>query len=152
MFYWLPVIWKDRWYDWDFILRIVEHKLLQMNWETRQHGCQERSREKAAQMLVCAKLCKKIYTDEYRQYELAQHKKYWGDLNCPICGKFVCDCFPAQDGSYWVALYENVKTKEDDELASKENSGIHELQEKDIDDDIEFLFYVMRTKLREWWD
>jgi len=150
--YWLPVIWKDRWYDWVFLTMILEHKLQQMGKETKVRGCQERSPEKAAQMLVCADLCKRIRDDEYRQYELAQHEKHWGDLNCPICGGFLCDCFPTEGGYHWVALYENVKTKKDDELAGKEMSAIRVLQEKDIEDDIELLFYIIRTKLREWWD
>jgi len=152
LIYWLPIVWKDRWFDWIFMVRILEHKMRRMAKMTKERGWQECSPEKAAQMLVCADLCKRIRDDEYRQYELAQHKKHWGDLNCPICGGFLCDCFPTEGGYYWVALYENVKTKKDDELAGKEMSAIRALQEKDIEDDIELLFYIMRTKLREWWD
>jgi len=151
--YWLPVIWKDRWYDWDFLMMILEHKLLQMGNMTRKKGCQEHSPEKAAQMLVCAELCKKIYTNEYRQEELKQHKEQWGDCVCPICGEFICDCFRySEDESYWVNLYEKVKTRADDEMASAQMHMIIDMQESDMDTDIELLFYIMQTKLLEWWD
>jgi len=151
--FWLPIIWKDRWYDWDFLMMIIEHKLLQMGHATRAHGCQESSQKKAAQMLVCADLCKKIYTNKYRQDELEFHKGIWGDCVCPVCGEFICDCFRSSDDeSYWVNLYENVKTRADDEMASAQMMRILEAQETDLETDIELLFYIMKEKLRGWWD
>lgn len=43
LIYWLPVIWQDRWWDWYFLARIIEHKALRDAPLYRTRGCAEES-------------------------------------------------------------------------------------------------------------
>lgn len=65
LLYWLPIIWKDRWYDDSFFLKILEHKLLYNAVRFEKLGLGVTSEDDAKRMRVAAALCKRIYEDNY---------------------------------------------------------------------------------------
>lgn len=152
---WAPIIWRDRDWDYSFLLDMLEFKLRRMGAQGFHHVWTE---EKAAQVIACADACKRIREDKYAQEELAALNEKWGDRVCPVCGKSLCRCFPhyGTDGSiigyYWVTMYENAHTSEEVDRASQEFHDLYRLQSKLLQDDVAFLCDTMKTNLLSWWD
>lgn len=67
LFYWLPIIWKDRWYDRNYLFIILEHKLRYdgMRYIKENYTVSVDARERGNQILRCAELCKRLKEDDY---------------------------------------------------------------------------------------
>jgi hypothetical protein len=152
LIYWFPVIWGDYWYGQGSIYRILEHKLRRMARMNKERGQTFHSDRKWKQMLMCAHLLKRIREENYREYEYNRWKEKWGESSCPVCGEWMCKCFPVKGGYAWVNVPENVKTARDDKFESLELRAIFKLKEKDIEEDLDLLFNTMRKRIRGWWD
>lgn len=66
LFYWLPVIWKDRWWDHAFLAELVSHKLSQMERQHRLNGHATKEHKER-----CAS----------RMRQVVEHFKRWGDID-----------------------------------------------------------------------
>jgi hypothetical protein len=78
IWYWLPVIWKDRNWDSNFIFEIMMHKLKAQSKYIGSRGFHMRSERDAEIMMTCVRLMKLVqeetYSSEYSDY----HKKNIG--------------------------------------------------------------------------
>jgi len=63
--YWLPIIWKDRWWDSSFLLQIIEAKLLYDAKKYKKDGVHVGAEIDAHNMFIAAALCKRLYEQEY---------------------------------------------------------------------------------------
>lgn len=149
-----PVIWKDRDWDHHFLLVLLEFKLSRM--QKRFEDCTriEDAPKIARQLEMCVNAIRRIKADDYRSSELAALDEKWGDLVCPVCGDFICYCFPDKKGRgyHWIALRENVRSKGDDERCDEEYRALYKQQEEDVEKDLDLLFDTIRNNIRCWWD
>ena len=74
LWYWLPVIWKDRNWDQHFIYEVLKHKLKAQSNYIGRRDWHTRAQQDARNMRICVKLIEKIQDDFY-QLEYADYAK-----------------------------------------------------------------------------
>lgn len=74
IWYWFPVIWKDRDWDGHYIFEILQHKLTaQANYIGRR-DFHTRAQQDARRMRLCVKLIKKVQEEDYTMEYMDYHK------------------------------------------------------------------------------
>ena len=77
IFYWLPIIWKDRNWDSHYIFDIMMHKLKAQSKYIGSRGIHTGSERDAEVMMTCVRLMKLIqdetYSSEYSDYHKSKH-------------------------------------------------------------------------------
>jgi hypothetical protein len=63
--FWLPIIWKDRWWDHSYIYSILKRKLEQMEYKFKTEGVSIRSKEDAKNMKTCILLLDRLIKEKY---------------------------------------------------------------------------------------
>lgn len=94
---WFPVIWKDRDWDYIFLLRLIEKKLRFMADDMEKHGIHEGDEEDIKNMRKCVEYCKNMVDDcnkpyhdiafkeHYKKYkEYYDKKQFFNPLNIPL--------------------------------------------------------------------
>lgn len=135
--YWFPVIWRDRWFDFDFLFRILERKLLQMANGMLNEGVSLDSEKTSKELFRCAEICRNFIEDNHLQKEEDELFE-----NYPLG---------------WLE-----SGVEDDGFVSKQlvcsteqrDAHLKLLKQKDLVQKKELLelFDKMRTKILSWWD
>lgn len=72
---WLPIIWFDADYDWEYIATVLEYKLRRHALLELERGSHAGSGRHGKQMLVCANLVRRLLADEY----VETARKRYGD-------------------------------------------------------------------------
>ena len=127
---WIPIIWKDRDWDRDYIFIILQKKLKHMEDSYRNRAYCKGSTELANQMKRCCELIETLLEDNYNEKEFIKHDKKWGRI-----------------------LFE--KQKEDNEkreIASKEFRICLEKEDELRQKDKKELFEILRENIDNWWD
>ena len=77
IWYWLPIIWKDRNWDSNFIFEIMMHKLKAQSKYIGSRGFHMRAERDAEIMMTCVRLMKLVqeetYSSEYSDYHKTKH-------------------------------------------------------------------------------
>lgn len=75
--YWLPVIWKDRNWDSNYIFEVLAHKLKAQSKYIGDRDIHTRAKRDAEVMMTCVRLIDKVqeefYVMEYMEYEKTKH-------------------------------------------------------------------------------
>lgn len=71
---WLPIIWRDQDFDWDFLAGILEHKMRNMAIHFAQLGVAQDSPRVAKQLLICAELLRRLRADDSSDVQFWQHE------------------------------------------------------------------------------
>lgn len=69
---WFSIIWNDRWWDYNFLYRIIRFKLIQTEKKTRIVGCHVNAVRDADNIKKCIKLLDRLIENDY--YKLAPKK------------------------------------------------------------------------------
>ena len=78
IFYWLPIIWKDRHWDSHYIFEIMTHKIKAQSKYIGDRGIHMRAERDAEIMMTCVRLMKLVQTEFYRSEYSDYHKsKHW---------------------------------------------------------------------------
>ena len=150
VFRWLPTIWKDEDYDYNFINEILIKKLE----HTRDFFLSDRTHIMEADK-VAAEIQEAIdrlhmTRDSWEFYEDPAHEaieKKWG--------KSTFNFIPTNDGtgsSYMEIEHENVKTDEDKEQYSKEFRDAMKKARKDYMKDKKDAYKFIAKHIDGWWD
>jgi hypothetical protein len=77
LWYWLPIIWKDRNWDHQYIFDILSHKLKAQSKYIGDMDTHTRAKRDAEVMMTCVRLIEKVqdefYSMEYMEYEKTKH-------------------------------------------------------------------------------
>lgn len=77
IWYWLPIIWKDRHWDHRYIFEILKHKLEAQSRYIGERDVHTRAKRDSEVMMTCVRLIDKIgeefYQMEYMDYEKTKH-------------------------------------------------------------------------------
>jgi hypothetical protein len=65
IFKWLPVVFFDRWYDYSYLVKIMQFKIHDMYYHFENYGHFIGNKKTAKQMLICSILLKRIEEDNY---------------------------------------------------------------------------------------
>ena len=143
---WFPVIWRDR--DWDhyYFFILLHKKLEMMEKEFQKPNCWIVHPEKISSRIKIAKLlCKRIIDDKYCDIAFINHDKKWGKTLIsygPEDKNGCCEVFIKK---------ENVITKEDEEIETKEFKKCIEHQKYLEKQDIDYLFQFLSKHIQSWW-
>jgi len=143
---WIPVIWKDRWWDSHFIYPILHKKLSIMEHNIRYDGHHLYREKDADQIKVCLLLLKRIMDDEYGESAFKRHDEKWGDSEMIF--------IPTENPEYSAMKidYENVITDKDIKEERKDFKLAIQQEEILRKQDIDLLFKLMARHIRSWWD
>lgn len=75
--YWLPIIWKDRYWDWSFLFTIIKHKMEYNAERFEKHGMHVGSKEDARKMRICCILLDRIIKQDYCVGRYEAPTKWW---------------------------------------------------------------------------
>ena len=77
IWYWLPVIWKDRHYDHNYILEIMKHKIKAQSKYIGGNDNHYTAKRDAEVMMTCVRLMERVqdefYSSEYSDYHKTKH-------------------------------------------------------------------------------
>lgn len=107
VFYYLPVIWRDRYWDHSFIWLLMAHKLKRCEDYFREYGMSVGHKDQAKQIKICRLLIERMASEDYGENPKIGELK---DLNY----------FDLEDFRY--------------------------------QQDMDYLFRMMKKHLRSWWD
>lgn len=133
LFLWLPIIWKDRQWDYIFLLRIILFKLQLMhkNLEAEQH--------KKRKIYICILLLQRLVKEEYENTLFDAYEKKWGNAN-----------FTSQPS--FNLTYEKITTDKDKKQAKKEMIEVLKQAQYLQQQDLEYLCKLFQKHLFTWWD
>jgi len=138
---WLPVIWKDRWWDSHFIYPIIHKKLSLVEKATRKYGIHVHAEKDADKIRKCVLLLERIMSDEYMKIAFKRHDERWGETTME---------FTEKDGV--VFRHEKVIDEKDEVAQLKDFKAAMEHEEMLRKQDIELLFKLMNKHIQTWWD
>ena len=145
LWFWLPVIWQDRWWDYSFFIKIIEHKLRQM-----ERGFSGRQRfpnhiKKARDINYCRILATRIERGDYLMNHLRYHKQIWGESDWIL--------EPLPDGNYeWKGFRVPGLTDEEHAQEQKEWHRLAKEADRQEEQDYAELFRLLHKQIRYWWD
>ena len=77
IFYWLPIIWKDRHYDSHYIFEIMMYKIKAQSKYIGERDIHTRAKRDSEIMMTCVRLMEKVqdefYSSEYSDYHKTKH-------------------------------------------------------------------------------
>lgn len=135
---WGPTIWKDRWWDSYYILKLLEKKFELMSMKFYQEGHTIDSKKVSENLMRCSRICRKLTNiDEYLHDEIDAH-----------CQKYPIDWLvsaPEIDGTVHYQLVSSLEQQE-------EMKNLLEREEQMWLTDKQTLFAIMNKELRNWSD
>ena len=162
IWYWFPIIWKDRHWDSHYIFEILKHKLKAQAKYIGDNDRHTRAQQDARRMRLCIKLMQKIQDDNYAMEYMDYHKnRIW-----------FTDCEDRPDSSFmnseqvwekfddyfkkYPLIYKRVMNgegafkregREDDkQIIAMNISHINQQRAHDL------LFEILRSNILKWWD
>ncbi len=143
----LPVLWRDRDYDYYHILALLKYKLERTRKHIVGHQIIEDADLVGEQIAHAEELLRRIMNDDYCKEEQEAHEVKWGeavDLSKPS------EEYP---GHYeWDMSRANATTPELKEQESNEQLEIYNRQSLARQLDLDELFIHLRKHIERWWD
>lgn len=146
LWYWKKIIWKDRWYDYIFILSLLQHKLRQTEHMTRHRGNHVNNIDDADKMKVAVNLLDRLLEDDY--FERAT-KSIYEDYGDPEFNWEDCDDITLKK----LNIHHNkIQTEEDQADFNRRFKEASFRQARSKQGDIDYLFNHIARYLQTWWD
>ena len=160
LWYWLPVIWKDRNWDHQFIFDILSHKLKAQSAYIGGRGNHVSAERDAEIMMTCVRLIEKVkdeyYGMEYMDYHKTKHwfepadKEGYSTWESKQIGENFDDYFAKYpliykrvlNGEGWLKIEDE---NDKDRIASNIAHINHDRARK-------LLFKIMEQNIERWWD
>jgi hypothetical protein len=162
IWYWLPIIWKDRNWDSHFIFEIMTHKLKAQSKYIGGRGFHMRAERDAEIMMTCVRLMKLVqqetYSSEYSDYHKTKH--WFEDVEGkPEISSWESRLLEENFEDYfkkYPLIYKRVLNgegvfggkdrKEDKQVIAMNISHINHDRAKKL------LFKLMEENIERWWD
>lgn len=148
IFLWLPVIWKDRYWDYQFIYQILRHKLYLTEKKFRKAHFYVGQEKEADRMKMCINALDRLIEDRYVEHAFKKHDEKWGkaELN------FKTKDDESLEYRQCIITHKNVKTEEDNKKERKDFKRAVDHEEMLKRQDLDLLFNTMRKHIRSWWE
>ena len=132
--FWIPVIWKDRDWDYDFLLKLMEVKIRKMKKFFEEDGVAIHSKKELKEMGIASGLLKRLREEDYTRYLHNKHDEKWGRLELKNN-----------------RIERNNVPEEKREIERKEFKDIMDHEDYMVKQDLDY-FCKMFKKVRRWWD
>lgn len=142
---WFPIVWKDRDWDYNFLLLLMRFKLKRMEKEFRSYNDTIVSNKLSADKIrECVLLLDRIIEDKYTAFD--KHDKKWGEPDF----KFVNTDNP--ELTELKIVRPNVKTDEDERQERKEWSRCLKHEDALKEQDWKRFYDNLIKYMKGWWD
>ena len=145
LWYWFPIIWDDRQWDYVFLIRILGHKLMAMEEFFENDSIIADSDKVAVEIRRCRMAAERIAKDEYLSVVLAPHEKKWGEAE--IIWKSIDDEYDELVDVAVLGLDDVASAME-----KRERLALYRLADHLREQDYEQLFALMGKHIQGWWD
>jgi len=140
---WFPLIYRDRQFDHNYLLNIMEFKLSLMEDYFKNHGITVSSEKDSKRIKICKNLCKRLSYgySEMLYGENSSHYKKWGSIEI------------LTDEEHKLSIkHKNCKTDKDFADEKKEHDKLMKREEYLQEQDLNLLFKTMKKYMLGWWD
>lgn len=141
LWYWFPVIWGDRQWDYIFLVRILGHKLVAMEKFFEIDSIIADSDRVTGEIRRCRMAAERIAKDEYLSVALAPHEKKWGEA------EIIWD-----DGRDRLTVAVPSLDDEASTMEKRERLALYRMVDYLREQDYEILFALMGKHIQCWWD
>jgi len=147
IFKWMLIVWRDRDWDHTFLYEMLYFKLSNMEKYLRKYGHSINSEKDADKIKICVNLLKRLMDDEYHDIVFKKHNEKWGApyFSWP-------DVKDRPGYSKLKIVKPNVITKEDEEQESNEYRSLMQIESNSRQQDVNYLFEIIRKYHQGWWD
>tara|TARA_R110000822_G_C15271800_1_gene489286 strand:- start:361 stop:996 length:636 start_codon:yes stop_codon:yes gene_type:complete len=162
LWYWLPIIWKDRNWDSHYIFGIMMHKIKAQSKYIGERDIHTRAKRDAEIMMTCVRLMEKAQDEFYNSEYIDYHKtKHWFE---PCGGKEGCSTWESKEleenfDDYfkkYPLIYKRVLAGEGpfQPLESGDSKVRVAMNIAHINHDRarKLLFKIMEKNIERWWD
>jgi len=143
---WIPVLWNNWDWDYNFLLDIMKFKLQRMSNHMIKHNIILDAEKISNQMNECISCIERIQKGEYTVVEDEEHEKKWGKILYEL---IPCDHKDCKQLDIYSALAREQRKEEEER---QESADIRALAEKRLEADYDLLFDTIRKNFRSWWD
>lgn len=145
LFFWMPIIWKDRNWDYIFLLEIIKFKLgsMQKDWHCSYNENWEKEYETMGRMIY---LLDEIIKDDFCEKEMEEHYKQYGYLQMKCKEEKYNGCSVAEFG------YSKPLSEEELKQANKENSKLYELEQERLSNAENEFFELFKNNYKKFWN
>lgn len=142
----IPVIWNL--YTWDFtgLFAVLEHWLSRMRKEQEKDIWHSNNHIHANNIRICEILCQRLRCENYDEAFFEEHDKRWGKAKYTFVPSDT-----HKDCRVMKSHRTNIITDRDRILERKEFRAIIDHAEKLWQQDITYLFKMLRKNVRKWW-
>jgi len=153
VFYWLPILWKDRWFSWEYLLDIIVHKLNSMEARFRTDSIKYYDYQIADEIAQVARILNDVRKDVYFNVTWRRAIELYGQ------GKIVClemrddecpdDC---SEQCYANTVYPDKPEGMTDEEALSGCCKLYREGDERRWSDLRKAMRLMGENAPEWWD
>lgn len=138
-FRWYKLVWNDRQYDYIYFFLLLQKKLELME-KYFYTNANFLGKEKEAKKIKIARFCvNRLIKDDYNVYK--EHEKKYGELEWD---------FDRTMNSF--LKYSKVKTKKEEREANKSFNRCTKHEDYLRNQDLDYLFKIIRKHILKWWD
>lgn len=143
---WVPVLWDNWDWDYNFLLKIMQYKMQRMANHIREHNILVRSEEIADELQECCDIITRLQAQEYTPFEEGVMEAEYG--------KHCMDSLPCEhEGCRQLDIYfDKAREEGREEEADAVYTNIRNLAMAREQRDYHRLFTLMRDKIQGWWD
>jgi hypothetical protein len=164
VWYWLPVIWKDRNWDDSYIFTVLSHKLKAQAKYIGGRGIHTRSKRDTEVMMTCVRLMERVqdefYSSEYGNYHKTKHwfepcedKEGYSTWESRLLEENFDEYFLKYPRIYdRVMQGENVFTLDGDDHEDIKQRIAMNIGHINQDRARKLLFKIMEQNIEKWWD
>ena len=146
LIYWLPILWSDRDWDYNYLLRVLIHKLNGMERLFREHGRLENSEEVANEIQSVVHDLSIVEGGLLDQAAYAEHERKWGEVSF--------EYLPTNNQEFFELRmnYPSAITQKQVEEAQADLMRLAKQADEDTFNLLLDAFTRMGEQLQEWWD
>ncbi len=144
---WLPVVWNDRQWSYEYFWDIMYHKLFLMHDNFVKDDTHVDSEQTAKQIARCMELVDRFRSDWYEQESINYMEKKWGELKMTS--------IPVKNNEDVLQLHfsrPGVKTQDDEVKERADSTRTHKWEQEQYEKDVDELFSILKGNIRNWWN
>ncbi len=144
---WFPIIWKDRDWDYHYLMIMLRYKLICMEKLIRENARHVGYERSTNNMKKCIMTLNRIIDDRYYDLAFGPHDRKWGEIDMDWH-----ECEDSPDLCQLELSRPNAVTEEEKDLETKQfrvcSKNMSNLERQDV----VYLFSMMTKYVKEWWD
>jgi hypothetical protein len=142
---WKSVIWHDRDFDYVFLLIILKFKIDKMIELYNYRDIYVDQEKDKQELKLCSKFLDRLIKNDYQKNAMIYHDREWGEIS------FIWKKCEDSENYKLETDRKNIISEKDKEKEREKFMKLMKHSNYMENQDIEYLFDIMKKKLRSWW-